>query len=102
MKQSGAFNLSWVLPSPNLDQEGRNDRTQETQDPDVPPSADPFLLSDVHGFAPIQKRQGHDSRVGLPGRARHRGINLFENDGVNSVFYKIFLVKTRNRHRPGR
>ncbi|QTD50938.1 hypothetical protein [Sulfidibacter corallicola] len=49
MNQSGVFNLSWVLPSSNLDQEGRNDGNQESQDHDVTPNADPFLASDVVG-----------------------------------------------------
>ncbi|QTD49293.1 hypothetical protein [Sulfidibacter corallicola] len=50
MKRSGAFNLSWALPSPNLDQEDRHDVNQEKQGHDVSPNADPFLVSDVHAF----------------------------------------------------
>ena len=50
LKQNGTFNLSWVLPSSNLDQEDRNDRKQEKQNPDVSPRADPFLASNLPGF----------------------------------------------------
>ncbi|QTD48738.1 hypothetical protein [Sulfidibacter corallicola] len=50
MKPSGAFNQSWVLPSSNLDQEGRNNGNQEKQDHDVSPNADPFLVSNFPEF----------------------------------------------------
>ncbi|QTD48900.1 hypothetical protein [Sulfidibacter corallicola] len=49
LKQSGVFKLSWVLPSSNLDQEGRNDGNQEKKTM-MSTNTGPFLLSDVHGF----------------------------------------------------
>ncbi|QTD48537.1 hypothetical protein [Sulfidibacter corallicola] len=50
LKQNGTFNLSWVLPSSNLDQVDRNDRKQEKQNHDVSPNTDPFLASNLPGF----------------------------------------------------
>ncbi|QTD49920.1 hypothetical protein [Sulfidibacter corallicola] len=37
LKPNGTYNLSWVLPSSNLDQEGKNDGNQEKQDHTMSP-----------------------------------------------------------------
>ncbi|CAM2069507.1 hypothetical protein SCOR_29310 [Sulfidibacter corallicola] len=50
LEKNGAFNLSWVLPTSNFDQECRNDGNQEKQDHDVTQNAEPILVSDVHEF----------------------------------------------------
>ncbi|QTD49698.1 hypothetical protein [Sulfidibacter corallicola] len=50
LKRMGAFNLSWVLPSSNLNREPRKNRDEEKQGQGVPPYAHPFQASGILGF----------------------------------------------------